>query len=87
MLLKAQRVSQAQIARDLGEAESTVSRVIAGTYTSSTTKGRERRDRIERHIAALLQVPVESIFPREDRGEASGGGPAGRRRPRPTPPS
>lgn len=62
MVLKTLGITQRRIAAELGESESTVSRVIAGTYDDRTAKGRARRDRIRQHIAEACHVPVAYLF-------------------------
>lgn len=64
MVLKTLGITQRQIARALHEQESTVSRVMAGTYDARTAKGRARRDRIEARIAKMCGVPVHYLFER-----------------------
>lgn len=71
MLLSTQETNQADIARHLKEPESTVSRVLDGVYFTKTPKGQAKRDRIEKYIAELLDVPRAELFPRLEQASAT----------------
>lgn len=64
MVLKTLGITQRQLAEATDEQESTVSRVIAGTYDARTARGRARRDRVEAKMAELCGCQVSDLFPR-----------------------
>ncbi len=62
-LMKLAKLSQVQIARDLQESESTVSRVLKDTYTCVGPTGQATRDRVRAYIARKLGQRVEVLWP------------------------
>lgn len=64
MLLKHKGLTQKAVGDALGEAESTVSRVLAGTYPNRTERGRAKILKVARYVCKELGVedPVV-LFP------------------------
>lgn len=68
-LLRSKRIRQSAIAKKAKAPESTVSRVIAGTYWTARPKGQATAARVQKVIADMLGVGVEEIFPPGEKTE------------------